>query len=106
YVAMILVPELYRRKYAELSIAPTVLSRSLEDVGTVSGALIPWTGSAVFYASTLGVPIFGAGGYALWTFLPYLSPLFAVLWAITGIGVYKLTDEEREISLKEIDELI
>lgn len=102
YVAFILVPELYRRKYAELAIAPMVMSRSLEDVGTVCGALIPWTGSAVFYASTLGVSIYGSDGYALWTFLPYLSPLFAILWAITGIGVYKLSEEQREIAIRDV----
>lgn len=106
YVAFILVPELYRKKYAELSIAPMVMSRSLEDVGTVFGALIPWTSSAVFYAATLGVPIYGAGGYGIWSIMSYLSPLFAIIWAITGIGVYKLTDKEREESIRQLENTI
>lgn len=106
YVAFILVPELYRKKYAELSIAPMVMSRSLEDVGTVFGSLIPWTSSAVFYAATLGVTIYGAGGYGIWAIMSYLSPLFAVIWAITGVGVYKLTDKEREEAVRQLENSI
>ena len=106
YVAFILVPEIYRKKYAELGIAPMVLSRSLEDVGTVFGALLPWSSSAVFYAATLGVSIYGTGGYAAWSIISYLCPLFAVLCAITGIGVYKLSKEEQAEAIKKLEETV
>lgn len=104
YVPFIIVSEMYKKRYDELGLARMTLSRSLEDVGTVTGALIPWTGSGVFYATALQVPIYGALGYGLWTILPYLSPLFAIIWAITGLGVYKLTDEEKIESLKQYNE--
>lgn len=104
YVGFILVAEMYRKKYIELKVAPRVLSRSLEDIGTVTGALIPWSLSSVFYAATLGVPIYGAGGYAGWAILSYLVPLFAVFYAITGIGVLKLTDEEQK-NMKVLEKL-
>lgn len=106
YIAFILVPEIYRKKYAEMGIAPMVLSRSLEDIGTVFGALLPWSSSAAFYITTLGVSIYGAGGYALWSIMSYLSPLFAVLCAITGIGVYKLSKEAQKEAIKQLENSI
>ena len=106
YVAFILVPEIYRKKYAELGIAPMVLSRSLEDVGTVFGALLPWSSSAVFYTATLGVAMYGAEGYAIWSIMSYLSPVFAVLCAITGLGVYKLSKQEQEEAIKKLENTI
>ncbi len=93
YIGFILVPEMYRKKYIEFKVAPNVLSRSLEDIGTVTGALIPWGISAAFYTTTFGIPVFGTEGYAVWTILPYLIPIFAIIYAFTGIGVYKLTDD-------------
>lgn len=104
YVGFILVSEMYREKYIELKIAPEVLSRSLEDIGTVMGALIPWGVSAAFYTSTFGVPVYGAGGYAPWAILSYLVPIFAMFYAITGIGVKHLTDQEQEVALKELSD--
>ena len=104
YIAFILVPEMFRRRYLELGIAPRVLSRSLEDIGTEMGALIPWSLSGVFYVATFGVPIFGANGYAIWTMLSYLGPLFAVLYAVTGIGIRKLTKQEQENALRKLEE--
>lgn len=106
YIAFILVPEVFRRMYLELGIAPRVLSRSLEDIGTQMGALIPWGLSGVFYVSTLEVPVFGANGYAIWTILPYVGPLFAVFYAVTGIGVRKLTEQEREDALRKFEETV
>lgn len=106
YIAFILVPEMFRRKYIELGIAPRVLSRCLEDIGTEMGALIPWSLSGVFYVATFGVPIYGNQGYAIWTMLSYLGPLFAVFYAVTGIGIRKLTDQEKAIALKKLDAAI
>lgn len=97
YIGFILVPEMYREKYIEFKVAPNVLSRCLEDIGTVTGALIPWGISAAFYTTTFGIPVYGQEGYAVWTILPYLIPIFAILYAVTGIGVYKLTDDEHNV---------
>lgn len=103
YVAFILVPEIYRKKYIDFSVAPRILSRSLEDIGTVMGSLIPWTSSVAFYTASLGIDVFGPNGYAPWSILSYLSPLFAILWAVTGIGIKKLSPLEQEESLRAFE---
>lgn len=94
YIAFILVPEIFRSKFIELRIAPKVMSRSLEDIGTVFGALLPYSGSAVFYCATLGVSLYGVNGYAPWAILSYIVPICAVICAITGLGVYSMSDQE------------
>jgi NhaC family Na+:H+ antiporter len=97
YIGFILVPEMYRKKYKEFRVAPNVLSRCLEDIGTVTGALIPWGISAAFYTATFDISVYGYEGYAVWTILPYLIPIFAIMYAVTGIGVYKLTEDEHKV---------
>ncbi|RKI98206.1 hypothetical protein D7X33_52660 [Butyricicoccus sp. 1XD8-22] len=59
-------------------------------------ALVPWGTSGAFYISTLGVPIYGAGGYGIWAVMTYLTPIIAIILAFIGVGVYKLTKEEAE----------
>ena len=51
------------------------------------------------------MPIWGEGGYALWTVLPYTTLVVAILLAVTGIGMYKLTDEEAEAELAKMEEI-
>ena len=44
----------------------------------------------------------GAGGYGLWTVLPYVTIVFAIVLAVTGIGMYKMSDEEAEAQMAEL----
>jgi NhaC family Na+:H+ antiporter len=104
YIAFVLVPEMFRRKYIELGVAPMILSRSLEDIGVVMGALIPWSLGGMFYVATLGVPIYGEQGFAIWTILAYLGPVVSVFYAVTGISIRKLNHQEKAIALKQLDE--
>ena len=48
------------------------------------------------------MPIWGAGGYGLWTVLPYVTIVFAIVLAVTGIGMYKMSDEEAEAQMAEL----
>ena len=58
----------------------------------------------MFYVETLGVPVWGSGGFAPYTVLPFLCPIIAFLLAWTGIGISKLSPEEMAEELKEITE--
>lgn len=103
YIAFIIVSEMYKKIFAQNRMGAQVLSRSLEDIGTCVGCLIPWSLSGVYYATLFSVPIFGAGGYAVWTVLPYITPFVAMLWAFTGLGMYTLTDEEQRMRIAQIE---
>lgn len=93
--------EMYKKSYIDLDLDMTVLSRTLEDAGTILVAIIPWGASGAFYFETLGVPIWGAGGYAPYALNVYLNPLMAVILAITGIGMFKMSKSKKEEELKK-----
>ena len=80
----------FKSAYDEMDINRAVLSRSMEDLGTLLVAILPWGAAAAYYSGSLGVsPL----DYIPYTFLPMLSPLIAVINAWTGIGVFRTTDE-------------
>lgn len=104
YVAFIMVSEMYKKAFLKNRVGLQVLSRCLEDVGTCFGCLIPWSLSGAYYAGLFdNMAIWGSGGYALWTVLPYVTIVIAFILAFTGIGMYKLSDEEAEAKLAELE---
>ncbi|MFW6078492.1 MAG: Na+/H+ antiporter NhaC, partial [Gemmatimonadota bacterium] len=77
-VTALVIGGLFQKAYEERGLAPVNLSRSLEDSVTVTEPLMPWTVSAVFMATTLGVPTLG---YAPWAVFCYGGPIFSLLVA-------------------------
>jgi NhaC family Na+:H+ antiporter len=83
-VTALVIGGLFQKAYRERRFAPENLSRSLEDSVTITEPLMPWTVSAVFMATTLGVPTIQ---YAPWAIFCYGGPVFSLLLA----GLYKRT---------------
>jgi NhaC family Na+:H+ antiporter len=87
-VTSLVVGGLFRPSYAERDLAPENLSRALADSVTVTEPLMPWTVSALFMASTLGVATLA---YAPWAVFCWLGPVFGLLMAaryrLTGNGL-------------------
>jgi NhaC family Na+:H+ antiporter len=87
-VTALVVGELFQKAYDERELARVNLSRSLEDSVTITEPLMPWTVSAVFMATTLGVPTLR---YAPWACFCYGGPAFSLLiaaaWRRTGFGI-------------------
>ena len=54
YLCILVPGELFKDAYKARGLASCNLSRTLEDSGTVTTALIPWTGGAVFYGGDFG----------------------------------------------------
>lgn len=94
-VTSLVIGNLFRSAYAERDLAPENLSRSLEDSVTITEPLMPWTVSAVFMATTLGV---STVAYAPWAVFCYGGPVFSLLCAATGIGIRRrsFTAEDAE----------
>lgn len=103
YTVAIMIPEMFKRPFIKAGMSAKTLSRTIEDVGTMVAAFVPWGTSGAFYIATLGVPIFGEGGYAKWTVLSYTTPIIAIILAFTGIGVYKMSQEEIKEELDKYD---
>jgi NhaC family Na+:H+ antiporter len=91
-VTMLVVGTLFQSAYRKRGLAPQNLSRSLEDSVTITEPLMPWTVSAVFMATTLGVPTMA---YAPWAAFCYGGPIFslliAALYGHTRFGIKRVT---------------
>jgi len=84
YLSIVLPGRMLRGAYAERGLEPRLLSRTLEDAGTLSSPLVPWNTCGAFMSATLGV---SAAAYLPWAFLNLLCPVIAVVIAFAGWGI-------------------
>ncbi len=103
YMSSAFVGQAWRRAYIKNGCGLPALSRTLEDIGTTMACLIPWTGSSAVFFSALGVSAYGVGGYWKYATLAWMCPIIAVILAITGIGMFKLTPEQQAEELARLD---
>jgi len=86
YLSIVVPGRMYREAYRKQGLEPRLLSRTLEDAGTLSSPLVPWNTCGAFMGTTLGV---GAAAYAPYAFLNLATPLLAILIAFVGWGIVK-----------------
>ncbi len=87
YIPILLCGELFKDAFAERNLDAKNLSRTLEDAGTCSIPLVPWSAGGAYMSSTLGVATFS---YLPWAIFNYTGFLFAILWGFTGFGIKKI----------------
>jgi len=78
--------DIFKSKYDDFKLDRKVLSRSLEDSGTLIEVLLPWTPAGIFFSTVLGVSV---GDYATWAVLNLTTCLFGLALAYFNIGCYK-----------------
>lgn len=83
-MAHVLTGRLMAPIFKERKVAPEILSRCLEDSGTLAGPMIPWHGYGVYMAGTLGV---AWAAFFPYLFLLYLTPIFSIFYGFTGISI-------------------
>lgn len=101
YLSILIPGELFKKIYLERNLHPTNLSRTLEDSGTVLVPLIPWSAAGAYMTATLGVDTLS---YLPWAILNYMGIVFAIILALTGIGIKKINDKEKEELLVKLGE--
>ena len=92
YISIVIPGRMYAQSYRERGLHPSQLSSTLEGMGTVSGALIPWNTCGAFMANVLGVP---TAVYFKYCFFNLLMPLVVAAMAILKINIRRLTAEEK-----------
>jgi len=85
YATSFIMGETFKKKFDDLGVPRKVLSRSIEDAGTMMENLAPWTPSGIFMASTLGI---SALEYAPVQFLSLANIVIAYFFALTGIACF------------------
>jgi len=87
YVAVVLPSRVFRQPYAAQGLAPRMLSRTVEDSGTVTSPLVPWNSCGAYMTGVLGVSTLQ---YAPWALFNWCNPLIALGYAATGFRVERL----------------
>jgi NhaC family Na+:H+ antiporter len=67
-----------------------VLSRAVEDSGTVTSVLVPWNTCGAYISGVLGV---STAAYFPYCFFNFLSPLLDILYGFVGFKVPALGSE-------------
>lgn len=94
YLGIVVPGRMFEEAVAKSDLSPRMLSRSLEDSGTLTAVLIPWTGCGAFQANALGVPTLE---YAPYCFLNIINPIFAIIISYLGIGIYWGSDKHDKV---------
>ncbi|WP_299058539.1 Na+/H+ antiporter NhaC [uncultured Polaribacter sp.] len=84
YLAIVIPGKMFKKAYEDKGLSPENLSRTLEDSGTVTSALIPWNTCGAYQASVLGVDVVD---YAIYAVFNYLSPFTTLLFAALNIKI-------------------
>ena len=94
YLAIVIPGKMFKKAYEDRNLAPENLSRTLEDSGTVTSALIPWNTCGAYQSSVLGV---GVAEYFFFAIFNWLSPFMTLLFAAFRIKIRQLTSSERDV---------
>ena len=86
YATSFIVGDAFRRQFDERGIDRRVLSRALEDYGTMLESLVPWTTTTLFMVATLGV---AWEDYVRWQILSLANLAVAPLLLALGVGMFK-----------------
>ncbi|MFK5877872.1 MAG: Na+/H+ antiporter NhaC [Flavobacteriaceae bacterium] len=87
YLAIVVPGKMYAKAFRDKGLAPENLSRTLEDAGTVTSALVPWNTGGAYQSGVLGVSV---ADYAFYAIFNWLSPFMTLLFAAFNIKIKQL----------------
>jgi NhaC family Na+:H+ antiporter len=93
YISIVVPGRMFAGIYKERGLKPEVLSRTLEDGGTITSVLIPWNTCGATQSRVLGVPTVE---YIPFAFFNFLSPMFSILFASINFRIRRYKDDEPE----------
>jgi NhaC family Na+:H+ antiporter len=90
YMAIAIPGRMFADTYRKQGYKPELLSRTLEDAGTVTSVLVPWNTCGATQSKVLGI--------STWTYAPYcffciISPCMTVLQAYLNFKIRRLNDK-------------
>jgi NhaC family Na+:H+ antiporter len=91
YIALVVPGRMYRKTFEEKGLKPEVLSRTLEDSGTMTSVLIPWNTCGATQSRVLGVETWA---YAPYAFFNLISPIMTILFAYFNIKIRRIVKKQ------------
>ena len=98
YIALVVPGRMYRKAYEDKGLKPELLSRTLEDSGTITSVLIPWNTCGATQSRVLGVDTWS---YAPYAFFNIISPFMTILFAYLNIKIRRFAKGEKLSEVKE-----
>ena len=95
YISIVVPGRMFAETYRKRGLKPEVLSRTLEDGGTITSVLVPWNTCGATQSRVLGVSTFA---YAPFAFFNYINPIVAIIIASFNYKIRRY--KEGEIPLK------
>ncbi len=89
YISIVIPGRMFSKTYEEKGFKPELLSRTLEDSGTMTSVLIPWNTCGATQSRVLGVSTWS---YAPYAFFNIISPLMSILFAYLNIKIRRFKD--------------
>ncbi len=93
YLAIVVPGKMFAEEYKERGLHPKVLSRTLEDSGTVTSALIPWNTCGAYHSGVLGI---ATGDYFMYCFFNLISPLMTITFGFLNIKIARLKGKKEK----------
>ena len=84
YISIVVPGRMFKDVYKERGYQPQLLSRTLEDSGTVTSVLIPWNTCGATQAGVLGVSTLA---YLPYAFFNIISPIMSIFIAAIGYKI-------------------
>ncbi len=94
YIAIVVPARSFRLEFQRRGYQPQVLSRTVEDSGTVTSVLIPWNSCGAYHAGVLGISTFE---YVPYCFLNIINPIISLIYGITGFRMEKYPPGEQPV---------
>jgi NhaC family Na+:H+ antiporter len=91
FISIALPGRMYQDEYERQGLSRLNLSRTLEDSGTLTSALIPWNTCGAYMSATLGVATFS---YAPFAFFNLLCPLIAIIYGFANVALKPLENSD------------
>ncbi len=90
YMAIVMPGRMYKEEFQRRGLHPTVLSRTLEDSGTITSPLIPWNTCGAFMFGALALTSYD---YIFYCFFNLINPILAIIYAYMGYKIKYITEK-------------
>ncbi len=91
YLAIVIPGKMFKDAFEEKNLSAVNLSRTLEDTGTVTSALIPWNTCGAYHYGVLGVSV---TDYFIYAIFNWLSPITTLIYAAFMIKIKMITNHK------------
>lgn len=97
YLSLVIPGRMFADTYRKQGLKPHVLSRTLQDSGTVTSALVPWNTCGATQAAVLGISPFSFIPYA---FFNIITPFITIAIAYLNIKIHRYPEVPKEQNLE------